>query len=102
MKILAATLFVTTSLVFATVPAKDAKKAPKPEPAKTALAPAEKKADAKPAPVAAALVGNKDSKVFHRPECKIGAKMNAGNKVSFSTRAEAVKAGYKPCGVCKP
>lgn len=45
-------------------------------------------------------IGNKNSKVFHYPTCKnLPAEKN---QVSFSTRDEAVDAGYKPCGNCKP
>lgn len=45
-------------------------------------------------------IGNKNSKVFHRPDCSY---LPAGkNRVTFSTRSEAVDAGYTPCGSCKP
>ena len=53
-----------------------------------------------PTPVATGFVGNKDSKVFHTTACKIGAKIKAANKVTFASKDEAVKAGYKPCKVC--
>lgn len=60
---------------------------------------AEKKAPA--AAPAAAFVGNKDSKVYHKADCKVAAKMKSENKESFASKAEAEKAGYKPCKVCK-
>lgn len=62
-----------------------------------------KKAEAKPAPAPAAggFVGNKDSKIFHKADCKTAAKMKAENKVSFGSKAEAEKAGFKACKVCK-
>lgn len=80
--------------------------APAPAPAKKA-APATApvaKPEAKPAPVPAAggYVGNKDSKVFHKADCKQGASMKAANRVPFAGKAEAEKAGYKACKICKP
>lgn len=48
------------------------------------------------------LIGNKDSKSFHRADCKTAARMKEANKVPFASKAEAEKAGFKPCKVCKP
>lgn len=62
------------------------------------------KADTKkaaPAPSASGFVGNKDSKIFHKADCKMVGKMKAENKVSFGSKAEAEKAGFKACKVCK-
>lgn len=83
---------------------KDAKKpAPAPakaaEPAKPAAKPAE---PAKAAPTTTGLVGNKDSKTFHKADCTHAAKMKAENKVALASKAEAEKQGYKACKVCKP
>ncbi len=75
-------------------PAKPA--APAAAPAKAAPA-----APAKAAP-AAAIVGNKESKTFHKADCKTAAKMKDANKAEFASAAEATKAGYKACKVCKP
>jgi hypothetical protein len=72
------------------------KKAPTPAPVAATAKPA-----AAPAP-AGAILANKDSKTFHRADCKLAAKMKAANKTSFATAAEATKAGYKACKVCKP
>jgi hypothetical protein len=60
-------------------------------------------ADAKKAatPAASGFVGNKDSKIYHKAGCKTAAKMKAENKVPFASKAEAEKAGYKACKVCK-
>lgn len=48
-------------------------------------------------------VGNKDSKVFHTPSCRY---VTAGLKhpVNFSSREEAIRAGYSPdgSGACHP
>ena len=48
----------------------------------------------------AAYIGNKNSKKFHRPDCHTLPKES--NRVFFSSRAEAVNAGYSPCGQCNP
>ena len=81
--------------------------APKPAPAPAKPAPAPAAAPAKAAPAAApvkaaAIVANKDSKVYHRSDCKTAAKMREANKTTFASAAEADKAGYKACKVCKP
>ena len=48
----------------------------------------------------AAYIGNAKSKVFHRPTCKnLPSEKNA---VELSSRDEAVKQGYTPCGNCDP
>ncbi len=49
-----------------------------------------------------AYIGNKNSKVLHKPTCGSVSEMTDKNKVSFNTREEAEKAGYKPCGSCNP
>jgi hypothetical protein len=72
---------------------------------KKAAAPAPVAATAKPAAApapAGAIVANKDSKTFHRADCKAAAKIKEANKTSFASAAEATKAGYKACKVCKP
>jgi competence protein ComEC len=45
-------------------------------------------------------IGNKNSKKFHLPSCKSLPAEN--NRVYFSSREEASKAGYSPCSICKP
>ena len=78
---------------------------PAPAPAKPASAPAAAPAKAAPAAApakAAAIVSNKDSKVYHKADCKTAAKMKEANKTTFASSAEADKAGYKACKVCKP
>lgn len=59
-------------------------------------------AKAAPAPAATGFVGNKDSKLCHKADCKAAAKMKDANKVTFASAAEAQKAGYKACKMCKP
>ncbi|MBS1767090.1 MAG: hypothetical protein JST05_06780 [Acidobacteria bacterium] len=48
------------------------------------------------------LVGDSSTKTFHRASCAHVADIKADAKVSFTRRAEAVQAGYKPCEDCKP
>lgn len=49
-----------------------------------------------------AYIGNKNSKVFHKNTCGSVPEIISKNMVDFNTREEAEKAGYKPCGSCKP
>ncbi len=46
--------------------------------------------------------GNKNSKVFHRPDCTSISKTKEENRVYFKSREECVSSGYKPCGRCNP
>jgi len=71
---------------------------PKAKPAPAAA----KAAPAKPAAPGAAILANKDSKTYHRADCKMAAKMKEAHKATFASAAEADKAGYKACKVCKP
>ena len=45
-------------------------------------------------------IGNKNSKVFHRPSC--GSLPSGKNQVYFDSRSYAVSKGYKPCSKCDP
>ncbi len=45
-------------------------------------------------------IGNKKSKVFHRPSCK--TLPSGKNQVYFDSRDYAVSKGYKPCKNCDP
>lgn len=85
-----ALLALMGTLAFAQAPAKKAAPAPAPK-----AAPA-------PAPAAGGFVGNKDSKTVHKADCKTAAKMKPANRVAFGSMAEAEKAGFKACKVCKP
>lgn len=71
--------------------------APAATPAKAPARPA-----AQPAPAATGFVGNKDSKIVHRADCKMAAKISAAHRVSFASAADAKAQGYKACKVCKP
>ena len=47
-------------------------------------------------------VGNKNSFVFHRPECDGAKSMSDKNKIMINTREEALELGYHPCPQCEP
>lgn len=47
-------------------------------------------------------IGNINSKKFHRFNCASVNDIKAGNKVSITSREEAIDDGYKPCGRCNP
>ncbi len=51
-------------------------------------------------PAVSGFVGNKESKVFHLPACRLVAKIKPGNKVLFANREDARKAEFTPCKVC--
>ena len=48
-----------------------------------------------------AIVGNKRTKVYHRPDCSGAAKVSQQNRVRFTTEAEAQAAGYRLAGNCR-
>jgi phage FluMu protein Com len=39
---------------------------------------------------------------FHFPDCRWAWKIKKENRINFENREQALKAGYKPCRVCKP
>lgn len=39
---------------------------------------------------------------FHEPSCSQAKKIKDGNKITFSSRDEAINSGYSPCGYCYP
>ena len=47
-------------------------------------------------------IGNKNSKIFHNPDCSGAVNMSDKNKVYFDSRDKAIENGYAPCGSCKP
>ena len=45
-------------------------------------------------------IGNKNSKKFHKPDYRtLPAEKN---RALFTSRADAINAGYSPCGNCNP
>lgn len=47
-------------------------------------------------------VGSIKSNKYHLPSCRYATAIDADNQVWFASEAEAIVAGYVPCGVCKP
>jgi methylphosphotriester-DNA--protein-cysteine methyltransferase len=47
------------------------------------------------------FVASKIRQHFHRPECKWASYLNPNNMLEFSSHAEAVAAGKKPCKTCR-
>jgi deoxyribonuclease-1 len=47
-----------------------------------------------------AIIGNKRTKIYHRPDCPGAAKVSQQNLVRFTTEAEAQAAGYRLAGNC--
>ena len=46
--------------------------------------------------------GSSKSKVYHYRLCRWNAQIRPEYKVSFPSPAAARKAGYQPCGKCRP
>lgn len=53
-------------------------------------------------PVAATYIGNKNTMKFHRDNCRMVARMNQSNKVTFNNRDSAISQGYNPYKICNP
>ena len=51
---------------------------------------------------AGTYIGNSNSHKFHYPSCKSSSKIAEKNKVTFSSRDEAINQGYVPCKNCNP
>ena len=52
--------------------------------------------------VAYRYVSSKNSQVFHSPQCRSAKRIKPENLITYSSREEAIKAGKRPCKVCKP
>ena len=55
-----------------------------------------------PAQVQGEYTASSRSDKFHLASCPSAVRISDDNRVWFSTRDEAVAAGYSPCGRCKP
>lgn len=55
-----------------------------------------------PTPTTGAYVGSIKSDKYHYPSCRYAKAILPENQIWFATEAEAIAAGYEPCGVCKP
>ena len=47
-------------------------------------------------------IGNSNTGKFHELSCIWGQKISASNKVTFSSRSDAINQGYQPCKICNP
>lgn len=47
-------------------------------------------------------VASKNSKVFHKSDCRAAARISSENLIGFNSREEAVHSGRRPCKICKP
>ena len=57
---------------------------------------------AKPAVAKYIYIASKNSKVFHNPECSSAKRILPKNLVAYNSRGESLKAGRRPCKICKP
>ncbi len=48
------------------------------------------------------VYGSRRSNVYHRATCRYVRQIRPDNLISFPTKAEAEKSGYRRCKVCKP
>ena len=48
------------------------------------------------------FVASKNSKVFHKPDCRWAKRIKPENLVGYNSRDEAIEAGKRPCKFCKP
>lgn len=47
-------------------------------------------------------VASGNSNKFHEPSCSQANRIKDSNRITFSTRDEAISAGYSPCNICNP
>jgi len=99
MKLLPVALLLSCSLSFAQTPGPGT--TPKAQ-TKAEVKTKGDKAIEKVAAPAGEVVANKESKVFHKPTCKLASKIKPENKTTLASKADAAKGGYKGCKVCKP
>lgn len=48
------------------------------------------------------FVASSNSNKFHEPYCSQAQKISDANKITFSSREEAINAGYEQCEICYP
>jgi micrococcal nuclease len=51
-------------------------------------------------PQTAGVIGNRRSRVYHRPNCRAATGMSEKNRIPFRSEAEAEKAGYRKARDC--
>jgi len=47
-------------------------------------------------------IGNKRTKIFHRPDCEYAKQISKYNRVEFKTKMEAILQGFRACRNCRP
>lgn len=47
-------------------------------------------------------VGSKNSDKYHKKTCTFAKKIKKYNKVTFKSKSQAKRMGYKPCKKCHP
>ena len=47
-------------------------------------------------------VGSKFSAVYHLPTCRKAKRIQAENRIFFTSAEEAIKSGHYACNLCKP
>lgn len=47
-------------------------------------------------------VASVNSDIFHDSSCTQAKRIKGSNKITFSSRDEALNNGYTPCGICHP
>ncbi len=52
-------------------------------------------------PKTAVVIGNRRSRVYHKPACRGAATMSEKDRVKFDTAAQAEAAGYRRAGDCR-
>ena len=52
--------------------------------------------------LATTYVASAQSNKFHYSSCRAAKRINQSNLITFSSRDEAINAGYSPCGICHP
>ena len=62
----------------------------------------EKKADDRQQDRATGYVASKNSQAFHRLSCTAAAKIADRNLIHYASRDDAIRAGKRPCALCKP
>lgn len=53
-----------------------------------------------PAPTGGQIIGNRNSMIYHRPDCPDYNKVSERNRVFFKTESEAAAAGYRKARNC--
>lgn len=47
-------------------------------------------------------VASKNSNKYHKKSCSYAKKIKSKNKITFKSKSQAKKCGYKPCKKCHP